>query len=193
MKIVWFLLRVLAVLIVGAVIGLDSAWLATGPDFVRYPIQNGAWRASANMGNSGDDIYLRAYNARVAWFSNDPDANIYYEAVQDSAGRPLDMHCTYEISGQRLPARWWSITAYSNFHWIANERNRFSFTSTTLDFDPNGVWRVIASPRAQDGAWLPLASAGRLTFLLRLYDLTPGVQHDAARLQVPSIERRSCP
>lgn len=182
--------RVVAALITGVGLGLASAWIATSPGVAHYPIRNGAWRASANMGNAGDDPYVRAYNARIAWFSNDPDANIYFESTADSAGRPLDIHCTYLISGAPLPARWWSITAYSDFHWMPNDANRFSFTSTQLHPGADGLWRFTASPHPQQGEWLPFSGAGRLTFVLRLYDLESALTPE--QIRTPAIERRSC-
>ncbi len=77
------LLKIAATVIVSALLAIGSALIFTSPWWIELPIKNGAWRASARMGNEGDSIYLRAYTARIAWFSNDPDANVYYEARQD--------------------------------------------------------------------------------------------------------------
>lgn len=182
-----------AAVVLGLALAVLSALFFTSPWWIEYPIRDGAWRASARMGNAGDSMYLRAYTARIAWFSNDPDANVYYEARVDSAGQTLDPHCSYELAGGPLPARWWSVTAYAGAHWIANPQNRYSYTSTNIAYEAGQQWAIEAGPRPKAGNWLPTAGAkGRLTFILRLYDLRPGMSAMAATLPVPRIERRDC-
>jgi hypothetical protein len=189
--IVWSLKAVFSVL-VAIVLAVASAWLLTGPDAERLPWRDGAWRTSDKLGNAGDGPYLRASLARIAWFSNDPDRSIYYEARMDSSGNALDLGCVYRISGATLPARWWSVTAYRNFHWVANPNNRYSYTNTNLAFDSDGGWRVFAAPKPQAENWLPTGGKGRLSFVLRLYDPTAEALAQRKVLRLPQIERVSC-
>ena len=187
-------LKIAATLFVSALLAIGSALLFTSPWWIQLPIKSGAWRASARMGNAGDSMYLRAYTARIAWFSNDPDANVYYEARQDSDGAKLDARCSYDIAGTPLPARWWSVTAYANAHWIANAINRYSFAKTDIRFLPSGSWIIRVGPQAREGNWLPTdSSKSNISFILRLYDLAPGMAAKAATLHVPEIKRVSCP
>ncbi len=93
-----------------------------------------------------------------------------------------------------MPARWWSVTAYANAHWIANPLNRYSFSKTDIAARPDGSWTILASPRPQAGNWLPINTPkGGVSFILRLYDLAPGMAARAATLSVPEIKRVSCP
>ena len=187
-------LKLAAALVVSALLAIGSALVFTSAWWIELPIKNGAWRASARMGNEGDSIYLRAYTSRIAWFSNDPDANVYYQAREDSRGAMLDPRCSYDIAGGSLPARWWSVTAYANTHWIVNPRDRYSFTNTNIAKRPDGGWVIHASPEPKDGNWLPTHTPkSRLSFLLRLYDLAPGMAVKAATLPVPTITRVGCP
>lgn len=187
------ILRIVSSLLVALILGIGSAWIATGPLVMQYPLKNGAWRTSANLGNKGDEMYLRAYSARIAWFSNDPDRSIYWVAEEDSAGAPLDGNCAYTISGRAIAARWWSITAYRNLHWIANSENRYSFANTNIKTAPDGSWVIDASAAKQGENWLPLGeSGGRVSFVLRLYDPADALFNDIGAMDVPAITKGAC-
>jgi hypothetical protein len=187
-----WLLKAGLTVIAAAVLAVASAWALTGPDAVGLPIANGPWRTSAKLGNSGDGLYVRAAYARIAWFSNDPDRSIYYEARADSAGRILTLRCAYRLSGGPLPARWWSLTAYRNFHWIPNPQNRYSFTRTNIASRPDGSWEIDARPAASGQNWLPTRGQGRLSFVMRLYDPTPEAMARREAITLPRIERAAC-
>lgn len=173
---------------VGVSVGAAAAWLLTGPN-VRLPERFGAWRTSAHLGNTGDNLYVRASISRIAWFSNDPGRSLYLEAREDSTGRTLNIHCNYRVSGTPLPAQWWSVTAYRNFHWYPNPMQRYSYSSSDLPASHTGRWQILIGPKREPGNWIPMGGSGRMSLLLRLYD--PSILNPGA-ISLPRIEETGC-
>lgn len=176
---------VITMVLTGLVLGLGSAWYVitgAGGTAVAY----GSWEINPLVGSAAAGPWDRARVAHHALLGLTREEAVYYVASRDSAGRPLSADATYRISGQDIPARWWSITAYGpDYFLMPNAEGRYSFNSETVTRAEDGgfVLRVSRVPRTGD--WLPLGEAERFDLLLRLYN--PEGRPTASEL--PLIER----
>ncbi len=185
------------VVAVALVLALASVWWA----LLRAPSSSqlvtiGPWQASLVTGSVDADIYTRARIAIGGLFALNRAEAIYFGASQDDDHKPLRARCTYLVEGRPVAARWWSVTAYADDHFlIPNAANRFSYNMGNLTFGPDGAFKVTASPSEQPGHWLPTgAGSGGFNLLFRLYNPAPEIAADPGTVRLPSIKQiGACP
>jgi hypothetical protein len=183
----------LAVVALGAVAGLGSAWLAIRP---AAGVASGAgpWHVNLLAGSADADPYTRARIALGGLLALNREETMYYVASTDSAGAPLRAHCSYRVTGSPPPARWWSVTAYADdlFLFDSPER-RHSVNGGTATLDARGRFAFEtgpARPAQSDGTtWLPTTGNGGLVLTLRVYNPDASLQAAPASLDPPRIER----
>ena len=161
--------------------GAAVAWFITGSAQTIEGRGPGPWSTAASIGDSSAGMLTRATVARTGLWALPPSEVIYFLTDRDDAGRPLDARCTYELKGRSdLPARWWSISAYVDYHFVDNAQSRYSYTKTNVAQDTDGRYTIRVSRTPQPGNWLPLGDKpGKVHLLTRLY------QPDPARTAVP--------
>ncbi len=166
-------------------VGLGSAWWAVkkAPAPAHTTIQAGVWQGSTLTGNSDADMLTRARVALTGLLALDRSETIYFVARTDKQLRPLRSRCTYKVSGTAPSARWWSITAYADDHFLFDAADRkFSFTS-------DGDFSFTTGPRETAGMqWLPTPGERGLELILRLYQPDAALQEAPSSLRAPTIE-----
>ena len=146
------LFEVLGIVLVALVIGVGSAvWVIDSFPRTKM-IRDRAWTSSPLVGSVQADMYLRATIARVGLFALGRTEAIYYNAFTDETGDPLRAECDYVIEGGDLPARWWSITAYDEEHFlIPNALNLYSYNMKNIRRDGAGSLQNPSLPNPQRG------------------------------------------
>lgn len=141
------------------------------------------WHIKMLTGSSNADDLTRARVAIGGLLALDRSESMYFVAHTDSQLRPLRSRCTYKVSGTAPSARWWSITAYAEDHFLFDAPDKkFSFTS-------NGDYSFITGPQATTGMqWLPTSGDRGLELMLRLYQPDATLQAAPASLRAPDIE-----
>jgi len=182
-----FLIAAVVALVLGGAIGyftvdpmlnLVTEW--TG-------IQNGPWGTSLAIGSTSANPYLRAWIAKHGLLALDKSETIYLSAYDDDNGEPLAGDADYIIQGRPPDARWWSITAYGEDDFlIANDQNRYSFSTTDIKFEPDGTFKIYLSRTPKEGNWLPAGEAKSLSLSLRLYNPGPAY-YDAKTLETVEL------
>jgi hypothetical protein len=186
------LLKLLAVLVAGTMLGLLATWLAV----FRFPpgrIANGPWKTTPGIATAQTDAYRRAFTAVHGLFAMNRNGAIYYTASTDTEGRALTGRCRYEVEGPAPDARWWSITAYGpEDYLIANPTGRYSVTKRQVAPDARGNIVVLIGG-ASGGSNLIAVGTGRFSLSLRLYN--PGQEFlvNPANAALPALLRVSCP
>jgi hypothetical protein len=188
------LLGLLFALMVAAIVGLGTTWLALtrGMAFSAVPI--GAWTAWPKSGTRDVDPYARATIARSGELPIGSGDGVAFLAWADDQGRPLDGRCDAVISGTTPQARFWTLTLYDPLgRLIGNSIDRQGFTSQEIVRRTDGNFDIVAAPRARPGNWLPTNGVERYVLVLRLYDTPVGVATRAAReAPMPAIVQ-TCP
>ena len=191
-----FLLIVVCALVLGAGSALYYAERAGAI----ADIEAGPWQANSLAGSADADIYERAVIARVAMLALTREEATYYIASEDSAGRPLVSDCRYSVSGDDMPARWWSITIYGeDLFLIPHDAPVYSYTKTDMLADGGAPF---AFELARDGSFIH-ETANRVlvngtspgtafSMLMRLYQPQEDALAAPSDIPAPQITRLGC-
>ena len=184
------LIAAACVLVIATMLALGSVWWKLRWAPLSDAIRVGPWQTSPDAGSVDAGLYVRARIALDALFALNRTEAIYFIALRDDDNRPLRARCAYLVEGRPVAARWWSITAYADDHFlIPNAANRFSFNMGNLKIGPDGAFKLIAAPTPQSGNWLPTGSgSGGFNLLFRLYNPAPEIAADPGVVQLPSIK-----
>lgn len=188
-------LQIIAVIVVAAVLGVGSAWLAVVGEVGFETIRAGVWTAWPRAGAANSDPYIRAGVARTGELPISAAEGTAFFAREDSAGEPMTGNCDYLVSGRTPAAQWWTLTLYrdGDLSLISNPTGRYNFDSTDILRNPDGSFDIVVSPRARPGNWLPSdEKAGRLRLVFRLYDTPIATGGSVGDLEMPRIERGRC-
>jgi len=157
-------------------------------------VKNGPWSTNFSMGSTGANPYVRAWVAENGLMALNKSEVIYLDAYSDDDANPLVSSCDYIIQGRAPDARWWDITVYDQDGFlIANDQDRYSFSSTDITFEPDGSFKIHLSNTYQQGNWLPSGNTKTMSIYLRLHN--PGPAYLNARtlqtMELPHIIKES--
>jgi len=184
-------MRLIWQILLGAVLGVVSAYLVLSltPDFLW--IKNDPWKTSMVAGSEQADPYTRAIVAKNYLYMLNRSEAIYFIADTDGE-KKLERNCDYRIEGKDLPARWWSITVYGDDKYlIPNEFGKYSVTSANV-VRHNGSWTIYISKNPKGENWIPLRGDGGFYITLRLYNPDLTVYENLERLELPKIILEGC-
>ncbi len=189
------LLGTLFALIVAAVVGLGSTYLALTRGAAFGALRIGSWTAWPKTGTQNADPYARASIARSGRLPIALGDGLTFIAKRDDNGQPLDGRCDVVLSGITPAARFWTLTLYNlNGELVANSLKRYDFTSQEIVRNGDGSFVIAIAPRANAGNWLPTGGVERYQLALRFYDTAVGVATKEGReIPMPAIMTRRCP
>ncbi len=189
------LLGTLFALVVAAVVGLGSTYLALTRGAAFGALRIGSWTAWPKTGTQNADPYARASIARSGRLPIALGDGLTFVARADDNGRRLDGRCNVVVSGVTPAARFWTLTLYSlNGELVANSLQRYDFTSQEIVRRGDGSFVIVIAPRANPGNWLPTGGVERYQLALRFYDTAVGVATKEGReIPMPVIMTRRCP
>ncbi|MDZ4692173.1 DUF1214 domain-containing protein [Terricaulis sp.] len=180
-----------AATLIGAFLGVASAWAALEFGRAGFTEKFGAWTHSSAAGAAGAGPYTRAIVARDGLLALSAREALYFTLSEDENGRPLDESCIYELSGPPLAARWWSVTLYARDNFLVqNNDHAGSIDASRLGLST--AWSVrIAPVRGNTPHWLSSRSAGRdFSLTLRVYN--PQREFRLSAESLPTLTTVSC-
>ena len=148
------------------------------------------WMFDERIGTAQAGPYARALVAMGALLALGRDETMYWLARTDAAGAPLRSRCRYRIAGPVPGARWWSVAAYADDHFLFDDPSgRHAFGA---DAARDGRFAIVTGPTAPEGApaaaWLPTPGDRGLVLVLRLYMPADAVARDPRSLVLPRVE-----
>ena len=158
-------------------------------------VKNGPWSTNYAYGSSGANPYVKAWVAENGLMAVSASLSLYLDAYTDDNEQPLVANCDYVIQGPAPQVGYWNITVYNeNGLLIANDQNRFSFSSTDIKLEPDGTFKIYLSRTSKQGNWLPTGNAKTLNVYLRLHDSGPAYLNANAlkAAQLPHIVKEGC-
>lgn len=186
------LFKIIAVGLIGVTLGLLVTIYTLERDRRGYKI--GPWRSTPHDGTAEIDPYGLASIARAGELPPGATEAVSFEAAADGGGAPLSPNCDYLVTIHTPAARYWSLSALTPTGFpVANQAERYAFTSADVLRDQNEPAAILVSARARPGNWLPVASGKPYILMLRLYDSSPsaiGTAFDAGSM--PSIDKAGC-
>lgn len=187
------ILFALSALAAGVVLGLGSLYAVTSQVGGFQGVRNGAWTLNPLAGSRAADPYTRLGVAMRGLLALNKSETIYFASVQDSAGDALRPDCLYRIEGGALPARWWSVTLYSDGYLTRNADAAHSIDMTRTPTAPDGRWTAtLGGQRPENGAWISTTHARDMSILLRLYNPAPEAVAKPETVSVPTLTRMAC-
>ncbi len=183
-------------LAIGALVGGGATWWALPRFASAFQQHYGPWSYSPLAGSEAADPYTRALVARTGLLALSARETIYFQLNEDEHGRPLDESCVYELSGGRLPARWWSLTIYAPDNYLPRSGDHaFSVDATRVNVDANGDWSTRVSVVRGDATdWISSRAAQHgFTISLRLYQPLQEAREHPATIMLPEVRTISCP
>lgn len=185
-------LKVLAVLVVGIVLGLFATWATVVRGTMAGGVADGPWKTSLYAGSAEGGPYLRASIAVHGLLALNRQETIYYTATSDSDGAALSGACLYSIVGRDPPTRWWSITAYgADDYLIPNAAGRYSVSMNSVARRGDGTFAITVSKDEAAANWIPVADAP-FNLSIRLYNPAAAVAADPAHVALPVIRKVHC-
>jgi hypothetical protein len=188
------LLRFLLCGSIGLILGSGGAVLAVRAAGLDGTERIGPWTTGRSYGSAEASRYTRAVIARRGLLALPAAEARYYNAAVDDDGRALDGRCSYAVTGGDPGGAWWSLTLYGRDGFlVANDAGVHSLVSAALPPAEAGAWRVVASPDAAPGRWLPTGGAERFELTLRVYRPQGEGRTNPPRDRLPRIARLGCP
>ncbi|OMQ11701.1 hypothetical protein BXU01_09220 [[Flexibacter] sp. ATCC 35103] len=116
---------------------------------------------------------------------------IYLSTNTDSDGNELDPKSDYIISGKKLDAKYWSITAYDeNGFLIKNPINKYSYNLEDVKYEADSTsYQINLSGSAQKENWLPVNNVKKATLIIRLYLPSEKLRDNLTVETLPSIKK----
>jgi hypothetical protein len=177
----------------GVVLGGASAWAALTLGVSAFSSHYGAWSLNRAAGSTAAGPYTRAIIARYGLLALSSREALYFNLGRDEHGQPLSESCIYDLTGNALATRWWSVTLYAGDSYLArNDDHAASVDATRINAGDDGVWRArISSVQGDSVNWLSSRNARRgFSLTLRVYN----PQRDFAPSEdaLPNLTTVSC-
>ena len=189
----------------GTSLGVGSALLMSGLWSNKKPMEFGdinvnGWVSDFAVGSEEASPYVRARVARHGLLALAKSEAVYFVRGEDDEGQRLSSDCRYRISGEDMPALWWSVTLYNVADSMLpmNEDGALSVDATSIvrpEEAESGPWEAIIAPErpADTPNWISSRGSDGFDLLLRLYVPDDALLSDPqATLPPPSIERLGC-
>lgn len=190
MRLVFNLLLAAAVALITG-LGLSYFALNEGPLFGAN--QLGPWLSWPDVGGTNPNPYTRAYLARRGALQPGRSEGIQFKAEADSAGRRLDVSCTYLVAGKTPIASFWTLVALDAAgRNLAREGTPLYLDSMHLSRAADGSVKIYVSPRLSTGDWLETVGKGHFALQLTLYDVPDISSFGPEVLAMPTITREAC-
>jgi len=177
----------------GLVLGAASAWAALVFGVSNFSSHYGAWSLSRAAGSTAAGPYTRAIIARYGLLALSSREALYFNLDRDEHGQPLSESCIYDLTGNALATRWWSVTLYARDNYLArNDDHAASIDATRINAGDDGVWRArVSSVQGDSTNWLSSRNARRgFSLTLRVYN--PQRDFAPSEDSLPKLTTVSC-
>ena len=162
-------------------------------------IKNDNWQILPSPGDKDRDIYTRANVAMRGTFALSKPEAAYFHAFNDIEDVKLIGNCTYNIIGDDIESRWWSITVYNeDGYLVENDEKIYALNSETVDFNFEGGFEIFLTSEdnfiseISEKNWIRVPNDEHFSVTLRIY--LPGEEYFSKlkRVDLPKIEKLRC-
>lgn len=189
-----FLLLLAASVAIALGLGGWTAKLALDSPVGSGTVAIGPWIAEPLAGSVDADPYEKARLSRVGDLTLGIGEGVQLKTLHDLQGDPLRRDCTYRLSGELPLARVWTLAAFTpagRLIQAGDGRPGWLVSRSLLRAEDNSV-TIFVGPAAQPGNWLATTGEGGFALVLTLYDTPASTSSGIGRIDVLSVERKSC-
>jgi len=186
--------NVIAIALIGLVVGGLSAWYSIQRNHGLGGIESGPWTAWPFAGGADADPYTMAKVSRDGTIPLGATEGLAFEASTDNENRELDRECDYIISGVTPPSKLWTLAAYSETGEPVKPATggKPAMQSGKLLRFADGSFRIAASQMPRAGNWLGISGEGKFYLVLRVYDTPVTGTSGIVSPVMPNIIREGC-
>ncbi|WP_420959894.1 DUF1214 domain-containing protein [Brucella sp. IR073] len=168
--------------------GVGSVYYALNREQGFGALHAGQWTAYPEAGTREADPYTKAREARSGALELGAAEGVTFHAVRDAQGHPLRANCTYSITGDTPPARFWTLYAAdrSLSPLPPPPGMQPALHSRELLRHQDGSFIITVSPQAQPGNWLPVSGSGPFVLVMTFYDTPIASSTGLSDLTLPS-------
>ncbi|MEM7288959.1 MAG: DUF1214 domain-containing protein [Pseudomonadota bacterium] len=188
------LANIIIVFVIGLMLGGVSAHYSIRQSHGVGAINVGPWSAWPFVGGVEIDPYTLARGTANGTLPLGAAEGLAFEAIEDSAGRPLNRTCSYTVSGATPPSRLWTLTAYAQNGKVlsaANNQLASKHSGNIIRF-ADGTFTIGLGDMPSSGNWMPLSGNGSFKIILRLYDTPITSNSGVIDPEMPQIKRKQC-
>ena len=158
-------------------------------------IKIGPWTAFPEAQMPDADPYAKSHRARAGRLLLASAEGLTFQAGLDQNGRPLSPACTYEMTGQTPPARFWTLFAAdsTNEPLTPGDALPAAFNAWNVLRASNGAFTIRISASAQPGNWLALKRGRPFRLVLSLLDTPTAGSSGVLEIDMPALRKVSCP
>ena len=119
---------------------------------------------------------------------------IAFHGREDDSGDPLDLKCSYRVSGATPTARFWTLAAHrSDGSAVENGLGgAAAIVSRNIFREPSGRFSLEIGPQLAAGNWLQTSGEGEFELLFRLYDSPITASAGIVDPKMPDIRLLGC-
>lgn len=174
--------------------GTASSWYAVESGMPFNTERQGPWVRWTGAGRTDSDPYSRTRFGNRSQLLFNANHSARYEALFDAKGRRLHSSCDYVIEADAIDTEWWSLAVFdSSGRLIPNQAQRYSFSSTTVAYSPDGSFAIRLSREARPYNWLPTTRAGQINVVFEAQKSSGGTDVlERTNITLPTIRRLSC-
>lgn len=190
MRFVFHLLLMIAVAL-GVGFGLSYYALTDGRFF--GAVQIGPWSAWPDVGSPAPNPYTRAHLTREGTLQLGRSEGLQFIASTDSDGAPLDLACTYRLTGHVPVSAFWTLVAVDP-QWVnlAAPGTDPALRSSEVVRTTEGALFIHIGTALAPRTWLELAGSGPFSLVLTLYDTTALSGFSSTSMTLPALIREGC-
>ncbi|MDB5524854.1 MAG: hypothetical protein JWM58_2617 [Rhizobium sp.] len=157
-------------------------------------IRLGPWAAFPEAQMADADPYAKSHRARAGRLLFGTAEGLIFQADADQDGKRLSPACTYEITGQTPPARFWTLYAADSLNEPLDPgpERPAAFNSWNVLRQPDGAFTVRISASAQPGNWLAVSRSRPYRLVLSLLDTPTAGSSGVLEIQMPALTKVSC-
>lgn len=157
-------------------------------------ISLGPWVGYPELQTTSADPFAKAHRAGDGKILLGRAEGLVFTASEDQDGNSLSGRCSYEISGQTPPARFWTLRLTDAGDAPLPTPGMFpaSLTSWNTLRNPDGSLRITLSAQPAPGNWVRLDADTGVAFVLTLIDTPTAGSAGLIELDMPTITQIGC-
>lgn len=188
-----FVIHLLLMIAVALSVGFGLSYYSLTDGRLFGTAQAGPWIAWPDVGSLAPNPYTRGHLARDGALQLGLAEGLQFTATTDSDGQPLDLACTYRLSGRTPVATFWTLVAVDGAGVnLARPGTDPAIRSSGLARDNDGAIQLYVGQRLSPLNWLELSGTGHFTLALTLYDTAILSGVSSAATSMPAITREDC-
>jgi hypothetical protein len=176
----------------GGGIGLTRYVISHSSGFGAITI--GAWEAFPKAQTDQADPYAKSHRAKSGRLLLGSAEGLTFYAANDDNGASLNAACTYTVSGDIPPARFWTLSAtdLENRPISARPGLPSALNSHDVLYHADGSLTFTVSSKPAPGNWLAITPGRRFHLALTLFDTPAAGNSGLIDLTVPTITKGAC-